>query len=824
MSLVSAAVGDERGSGGQPHKKSVYKPNGQPLSKEALYRAQLKYGTYKSPARGGNLGVQDSKAASDKAATTANSNKKEVETYKRMFVDSNASKAASRAGQQPAAARAASGGPSSRGQANPKAPALDISKVLEGAERAASKRIQERINPEKPNFTYGLRTGPVESRNSSERTFSINNDLALKTKGDYLREIDGETDPDPNQLATYASSAAIKSYDANNPMDREVIERHARDTEMFKHLSSQQVLAKARANADATISQLDREAKEKLIFSNEGYNRAAIEIAKKNHAERQRLYGGKVNLGGGLWVYPEEVEQVAQGLVDPVLSDVDKRASEQRQVDEEIARRKAQYEADLAEWQAIQREKAQNDALEQSQAVDRREIELYDTEETLQKKTLELAEEHAVIIEGKKLELNELKRQHAALLQQSSALYEQERAHIDAELSKQRQENAVELEMAREEEEKALEPVIGELGATEQQHLRLVEEREKLETSLSTVLSDLEQYKKKVLELESQVLSTTASLEEQQKGLQALISSEKELEDDINNNLSTLVISSREEASTTARELQVKEHEAEAVIKEHKADLARSQQLLEEEKQILQQTLSELNQLKEQVRVEEPHIRPAATLSVTESTIPQSSSVQQVPVVQRAPMTHVVPSQSASTGQSTVHHTGSYPSGAVQGSSSVSQPHAIHKPSSPMDEFYAKGTQQPEHVAKLTKSSGDKPSLKQRKVNGPAYVASSPSKKDSALGRFFHKLIPSKKSPSAKGQRGVARSSTVPSRKMQTGQRPVQPVTSSNQSVPRHLAREVEEDVDTEEVRDLLETQRATGGKLRKGSLFKEVF
>ena len=170
MSLVSAAVGDERGSGGQPHKKSVYKPNGQPLSKEALYRAQLKYGTYKSPARGGNLGVQDSKTASDKAATTANSNKKAVEAYKRMFVDSNASKAASRAGQQPApassavepakqdtspaAARAASGGQGLRGPTNPKAPALDISKVLEGAERAASKRIQERINPETVSYTH----------------------------------------------------------------------------------------------------------------------------------------------------------------------------------------------------------------------------------------------------------------------------------------------------------------------------------------------------------------------------------------------------------------------------------------------------------------------------------------------------------------------------------------------------------------------------------------------------------------------------------------------------------------------------------------------
>lgn len=119
MSLVSAVTDKERVSQSttatattkqeKNAKKNgaVYQTKGEPLSREALYRAKMKYGYYKSPANKPSVGVKDTAKASDSAAVLAASNRQTIEAYKRLL-DPNATKAAHAVAKSKTRSRASS--------------------------------------------------------------------------------------------------------------------------------------------------------------------------------------------------------------------------------------------------------------------------------------------------------------------------------------------------------------------------------------------------------------------------------------------------------------------------------------------------------------------------------------------------------------------------------------------------------------------------------------------------------------------------------------------------------------------------------------------
>ena len=89
MSLVSA-VKDNNPKDGKKKKQQAQQ---KPLSREAMYRAKMKYGVYQSPANIHSVGVPDAARASDSAAVLAHTSQQTVEAYKRLL-DPNATKAA----------------------------------------------------------------------------------------------------------------------------------------------------------------------------------------------------------------------------------------------------------------------------------------------------------------------------------------------------------------------------------------------------------------------------------------------------------------------------------------------------------------------------------------------------------------------------------------------------------------------------------------------------------------------------------------------------------------------------------------------------------
>ncbi|EDO14364.1 hypothetical protein Kpol_181p4, partial [Vanderwaltozyma polyspora DSM 70294] len=220
---------------------SVYQTSGEPLSKEALYHAKLKYGVYQSPATGNSAGVPNVKYASDSAAQIANDTKFTIEAYKRS-IDPNATKAAERLGKSvtekpvssktnsiikntippgsknaatKAYAKTISTQPVSgdRSKANSitssvasassalgsvstkKAPKqkessstitpiskMDLSKVLKGAELKAEARIKERMTPERKNYSYGLKTKSVQTGQLAFNKDTMSNLSATSTR------------------------------------------------------------------------------------------------------------------------------------------------------------------------------------------------------------------------------------------------------------------------------------------------------------------------------------------------------------------------------------------------------------------------------------------------------------------------------------------------------------------------------------------------------------------------------------------------------------------------------------------------------------------
>ncbi|AET38051.1 uncharacterized protein Ecym_2309 [Eremothecium cymbalariae DBVPG len=824
MSLVSAAVDKGNAGVGGGSRRSVYQKDGKPLSKEALYRSKLKYGVFQSPARGSKIGVSDSKVASDAAAHRASSNKTSIESYKRLSVDENASKAATKAnlqsqerpqtssitssvtgsseasvGSARAASRkrqAVSGGP--KEGANPRLGNMDITKVLEGAERAANKRIVDRINPVRQNYTYGLITG--DKGRTGETNYSLTSSVVeqLKTKGEYVTEAENEADP--NHIASHASNAAL-SHDPTESMDREAIERQARNSEYFKQLSSRQVLDLARARADLKLKQIDKETKDKLIFSNEEYNKVAVEIAKKHHEERQRLTGGKVNLGGGLWLAPEEVEHIAQGFITPVLADVDKRAVQQRAVDADIQRRTMDHEQKYAEWKALQKQKHDNDVLAQREARERHEQELGSVHEVFEDKLYNLVKEKKNLINEKEEELVKVQESYAKLKAELDDVLAQEATRVEKVFTERQTELEEDIATIKKENLEAIQPLDSELETKRIESDKLVAEHDQVKDTVDGLSADVETYKAKIAELNQQLLSVSATLQEQQEGLRALHASKDELEAQIDNNL-VAASQASERAELSRKDVDLKRKEVDSVLSEYQAKLERAQDKLSKERSALLQTSLKVSQLKGMPSINESKARSLIGITSDEylSKFANKKTKQPKKLTKHDDdsVEYIIAVTDTSPATFTNKKRGIFPNMKSRGS---------------------------------TSAATGQPSAKQRKIHpSAAYISNSP-KKDSALGRFLQKIIPSKKNGSKKTNTNkktpVARSSTVPvARKFEHQKKPV--YTDSSQDVlgpgRRDHAKATDEEVDADDVRELLELERSNDSKDRRESLFKEVF
>lgn len=687
MSLVSAVKeGDLYGQDEREVRRetkissSVYQTSGEPLSKEALYRAKLKYGVYQSPATNVSLGVPQPKVASDIAANVANENKITINAYKRLFVDPGAAHAAtkvglkgvepapvvevkkSHAGSQSAATRAysiasstastkkvtksvhtGSSGATSRDRShsvssaahalsasanfneqkvNPQPKPLNLSKVLSGAERQAERRIHDRTSPERKNFTYGLRTGGAGK--AAGNSFELSKETLEKISA----KIDSraiEKEADPQNYAEWAAYA-VRDVDPSTLMDAEFQEREKRRQQYLSQLTSQQVLAKARENADKELKIIDSLDTHKMLFGNEAYNKAAIEMARKN-AQKTTPYENKINMGGGLWLSPDEVNDIAENLINPVLGEVTQRAEDQRATDLDIKERTEAHKAEYAAWLEMQHSKVRNNATIVVNTNIRHEREKEESREKATKDYNELVAKKDKQIADKEEKLAKTKEIKAEFEKEMEGKLKSEDERVALVLANYDQTNKKDLEDARKEQEELLKPYHDALDAAEKEHARLIEEKTDIQKEIEKLRSSIDSHGVLLLKYERSIKANDEKQAAELRNLQNLDSEKQKLRTDINENVINLANRAKEQAAISSEQARLRQLEVDAIINERKSRLNETEIELQREKLNMLDAMKEAAEARGDSAIDEDRVKELLGMSSEDYIAQQKNTV-----------------------------------------------------------------------------------------------------------------------------------------------------------------------------------------------------
>ncbi|KAM3163594.1 Eisosome protein 1 [Lachancea thermotolerans] len=641
MSLISAAadVNDASSttSAGSVRSSAVYRKDGKPLSQEALYRAQQKYGVFQSPARQTGSGLKDSKMASDVAANLANNNRTTIEAYKRVL-DSNASRAATAVSSRSrsssvtsnatvvttsskstnAAVKALSSKPVEQPVA-PKKSNMNMSKILVGAEAAAEKRIGIRMKPEKIVYVPSK-----ESGKAAERSMSLTPEIMdkLKTKGDY--EAEAEVEADPKKYASKAAFA-VRDFDPNEATEKELLEREKKKQAYFGMLTSPQVLSLARANAQVKLDQIDKAAPGSL-YKNEEFNKLAVALAQKNSTKRSEHHG-KINMGGGLWLTQADVQNIAQGLITPVLDEVDSRALQQRAIDEDIKQRKIDFKEQNAAWIELQRNKLSNDKMYSRETRMRHKRETEGLHARTERKFQDLcASKDSEVAEMEKA-LQNAKDSYAALQKQMEEDLEKERLRVEAEVAALKKEQEEDLKAARVEQEQELKPYVDDVKAAEAEHERLTAERDSLNKEIEELRASIESHKVRIEELDNEISDSAAKHEEEEGKREELTKHKEEFDQEVSEKFTVIAQAAKEKAQKSSEEARLKQLEVDAMINERQSELNSTELELKKEKLSLLEAMRNVTELKGEDKLDENRVKALIGMTSEEFIAENNKSV-----------------------------------------------------------------------------------------------------------------------------------------------------------------------------------------------------
>lgn len=203
-----------------------------------------------------------------------------------------------------------------------------------------------------------------------------------------------------------------------------VVGQPADDPKMLDYLGEQQywqrrdvlsLVSIADRNAKNQLAQINKDVADQNILGSLEAQRKAYALASENHKKRT-VHLGKVNVGGGLYMTQEEIDDIARRNVQPTLDEVTEVAAEKREADRIEAER-------LAEERRVQNEerKAKEDA--KRQEYEARERERREQHEARTAANEQLRKERAAAREEKAKQRSEAKRlqqEHKAQLRQEA--------------------------------------------------------------------------------------------------------------------------------------------------------------------------------------------------------------------------------------------------------------------------------------------------------------------------------------------------------------------------------------------------------------------
>ncbi|KOG97375.1 Eis1p [Saccharomyces eubayanus] len=656
-------------------KPRVYQTTGEPLSREALYKAKLKYGVYQSPAQSYSIGVKDAHAASDKAANLANDNQTTVEAYKRMFIDPDATKAASRVGanatrrdsvtsttskaskesQVKRRAKESSGAAASKAYSmtaeslssgsqngksysitsassalsgansiqtnnstngnfvNYKQKPMNLGKVMKGAEKKAESRIKERWEPEKGNFHYGIKTDEHGRLNQ----FSFSNDMMsnIMSKVDAPRAQDlqktksaqADRDACSKRYALNAANA-VKDMHPGQDIDKSIaLKAQKRDT-YLNQLTSQQVLVMARSNVDRQLEIIEKSNMHKNLFTNTDYNKAAVAVAQSNYQKKTEFHN-KINMGGGLFLSPEDITKIASGLISPVLGEVSKRAEAQRAMDEEIAERTESYKNSLSKWEAMERSMNFNDTKVLTNTANRHQTEKKTTEEKVKASYDTLVARMDAKVTEKETLLDDTKTKEIDFKKQMQEELKDEKARLDQDLEEWGKDCEQDISNARKEQEELLKPYHEDLENAETEHNTLLEERDAINAEISRLQGAIVDHKTKISNYESDLDAQNNRNVREDDKLVELGQTKESLESHLNDNVIIIANKAKEQAELSTKEARLKQLEVDSLINERKSELNTTEIELKKEKLNLLEAMKDVASARGDDNIDEEKVK-----------------------------------------------------------------------------------------------------------------------------------------------------------------------------------------------------------------------
>lgn len=658
----------------------IYQTEGGPLSKEALYRAKMKYGQYQSPANNYTLGVSNAKLSADAAASLADSSHVNTPTYIRE-IDINAHQAARSIGKrnskQMTMSRTSSltsnsnsnseygvGSASAASKAysmshvqspietsstestnrtysissaasaatrkslpsstttNTSSIKPNYSKLISSAERKADATIRNRSDPQRKNFQYGIRKS-VSNSAEDRKQFEINQGtmqkVMNKTQNSKERisaqRLEHENDLKKSQRLIDAKKAAVKVKDinySNSSIDKEIAEKKRQRDEYLKQLTSTQVLSIARSKVDQQMNLIDTAHAENRIFQNDSYNKAAIALAQSRANNREKTrnqYANKINLGGGLWLSPEDINKISQNLLNPILGEIDSTAKEQRETDLEIQSRTKKYNEELASWKSLQSQKDSNDIKIVQDMQIKRATEFETISNQLSEEYNKLKHDLQAQVDNKQKDLDDTNQKYEDLKEEFEMKLQMEKELAQKEIdSWQKYQDNMIVDAEREQTE-LLAPYNKQLEIANNNHEELSTEYDNILSDITNLQTVIDGHKAKVEEYTELIKVQDARKDREVSLLNNLAEDKEALNTTLEEDVMVRAQRVKEQLQLSSKEYEMKQLEIGAMINERQDNLQKIDITLQEERLKLLDAMQKVSKVRGDEKLDENKIK-----------------------------------------------------------------------------------------------------------------------------------------------------------------------------------------------------------------------
>ncbi|OBA22702.1 hypothetical protein METBIDRAFT_9074 [Metschnikowia bicuspidata var. bicuspidata NRRL YB-4993] len=498
---------------------SVYQAQGKPLSQQAIYQQKLRLGHFNSPSKP-SVGVASS--ASDAAALLAASTDLSVKpSYERLRAAPEAHTAASSVNMNKARE------PVPEPAANPDLGvplSYNRGSVYKQAHTNSTSTMTLRISPEKLVSKHGLVSKPsrastldygkislVADKNSSlllDKRFNPGQDnrsgLASKPIEDSTRNAGLLAAQSAGRSVTMKHGAG---YTDSVSSQKSSLTFQAADVVDAALLAAASAKAKERLSPTNAINLSDLREQAQLYSK-------ALATAQKNSEERLKAHNsGMIDLGGGLSLPASEVDKLANLIVQPVLDDLNTKASSQREFEQ--AQDFKQSELKLLHLKAKKDEENHRHSVkvQRLKEKDQRVLANEERKKGEDDQFVEYQTEQNTLVDTKTQELRDLQAKFAeekTVLLTEKQENEDRIAEEEAGLIKGRKE---ELESMQNEKDEILKPTLDELTIENEKLKNLTDTKDQLTSEVRSGETFKAEYEAKIKELKEKLELVQTNIE-----------------------------------------------------------------------------------------------------------------------------------------------------------------------------------------------------------------------------------------------------------------------------------------------------------------------